>query len=414
MKNTAIENSVRNKIKHCNADSPFNPAELSSVIRSLKGGKACGRDGLQAEHFIYGSDKLCVYLCMLFNAMIVHGFVCKGLMDTILVPIVKDKKGDISSKDNYRPIAITSVISKILESCILKRYSHLLNTSYNQFGFKDNLSTDMCIFSLKHVIDYYSNMSSPVYLCYLDASKAFDRLNYWILFDKLLERKIPKIIVRILVYWYSNQEFLVRWGSHFSDSFGASNGVRQGGVLSPYLFNVYMDGLSLLLNSSNVGCHIDNVSFNHLMYADDTVLIAPSARGLQKLILLCEDYANNCDIIFNVKKSKYMCFNTGKAFGVPKVFLNGKPIELVSKYKYLGLSICDNRKDDEAVSSQIRSLYCRGNLIIKHFKFCSDNAKILLFKAFCSSFYCSHLWGNCSYESSRKLKVAYNRILEFL
>ncbi len=170
-KHSTIENLVCNKTKHCNFDSPFNPVELSSIIKSLKGGKASGRDGLQAEHFKYGSDKLCVYLSMLFNAMIVHGFVCKGLMDTILVPIVKDKKGDISSKDNYRPIAITSIISKKLESCILKRYSHLLNTSHNQFGFKDKLSTDMCIFYLKHVIDYYSDMSSPVYLCYLDAYK---------------------------------------------------------------------------------------------------------------------------------------------------------------------------------------------------------------------------------------------------
>ena len=282
--NTVYKNDILNKIQCCTApDNPFVPIEVSSVIKELKNGKACGGDGLQSEHFKFGSDKLSVLLCLLFNSMILHGYICQELMDTILIPIVKDKKGNVSSKDNYRPIAITSVISKILESVILIRFQDCLLTNCNQFGFKTDHATDLCTFTLKQITDYYNYNSSPVYICYLDASKAFDRLNFWILFDKLLRRGMPVIIVRLLVYWYSHQKFMVRWGSCVSEAFEASNGVRQGGVLSPYLFNIYMDGLSDVLNNVKIGCSINNVMTNHLMYADDTVLIAPSARALQSL-----------------------------------------------------------------------------------------------------------------------------------
>ena len=111
-----------------------------------------------------------------------------------------------------------------------------------------------------------------------------------------------------------------------------------------------------------------------------------------------------------------MCVKPSKLqkINVPKVYLDGSSIELVSHYKYLGLTMCSNDKDDEAIASQIRGLYCRGNALIKHFKYCSENVKSQLFKTYCSSFYCSHLWSNCSTESLRRLKVAHNRIFRVL
>ena len=87
--------------------------------------------------------------------------------------------------DNYRPIAVNSVLSKILEYVILNRYDNWLYTTDNQFGFKNKLSTDMCIFTFKQVLEYYRNSSSPEFVCFLDASKAFDRINHWHLLDKL-------------------------------------------------------------------------------------------------------------------------------------------------------------------------------------------------------------------------------------
>ena len=94
----------------------------------------------------------------------------------------------------------------------------------------------------------------------------------------------------------------IRWGSMMSDSFNVSNGVRQGGILSPYLFNIYMNGLSLRLKKHYAGCKMANLIINHLFYADDLALLCPSQRGLQELLEICEKYAHEHDIKFNTKK----------------------------------------------------------------------------------------------------------------
>ena len=118
-----------------------------------------------------------------------------------IVPVSKDKKGDISSKDNYCPIAITFVISKILEAVILNRYQYCLVTSDSQFGYKRGNGTDLCTYTRKHVIDYFTHMGSPLFICYLDASKVLDRIHFWILFDNLLNHGIPVVGEEFVHLW---------------------------------------------------------------------------------------------------------------------------------------------------------------------------------------------------------------------
>ena len=100
----------------------------------------------------------------------------------------------------------------------------------------------------------------------------------------------------------------VRWGKLISDPFTVCNGVRQGSILSPLLFSVYMDDLSIRLNKLKVGCTIGNILINHLMFADDLVLLSSSTRGLSKLIFECQKYGIECDIIFNPKKSAVLFY----------------------------------------------------------------------------------------------------------
>jgi len=278
------------------------------------------------------------------------------------------------------------------------------------------LSTDLCIFSLKQTIAYYKALSSPVYICYLDASKAFDRINHWTLCKKLLCRNIPSIAVRLLHVWYSTQLFNVQWSTSLSKCFLVTNGVRQGGILSPVLFNVYIDDLSVGLTNLKIGCIFNEVYVNRLVYADDTVLIAPSPSALQRLINYCAQFAASNDIFYNLKKTKCMCFRPKgmKDLYFPKIYLNNNVVKIVSKEKYLGAFIVDDGSDDEDLVRQMRSIYAKGNVLIKNFKCCTDEIKSLLFKTYCTGFYCSSLWSSYKCNTHNKVKVAFNNIFRFL
>ena len=225
---------------------------MCDAISQLKLGK---RDGssLSSNHFVHAKEVLCVHLSKLFTAMIRHGVVPASLRDCILVPIPKPGK-DPSNSDNYRSIALAPTLSKVFEWCLLFEFQSCFVTSPLQFGFKPGSSSDLCTGLLKNVIHKYLNNDTHVFGCFLDASKAFDRVDHALLFEKLLDRNLPPVITRLLLSWYSSQQLKVRWSHNFSDLFPTTNGVRQGGVLSPILFTIYIDDLLRSLEVSGIGC----------------------------------------------------------------------------------------------------------------------------------------------------------------
>ena len=390
--------------------------EIEFAINKLATGKSSSLDGVYAEHLKYSSNGYKILLAECLTSFLRHGFLPESFMSVVLVPIIKDKSGQINSKDNYRPIAIASTLSKLLEKILLERLSLYLLTTSHQFGFKSNHSTDACIYVLKETVDYYITKQSSVYLCFLDATKAFDRVNHNVLFNKLKKRGVPDYMIRILAFWYSNQKMMVRWGNVMSESFTVSNGVRQGGILSPYLFNVYMDDLSIRLKKLYPGCRIANNIINHLFYADDLVLLCPSHRGLQELLETCEKFALEHDIIFNTKKSVVMIRRSKllQTAVVPPLKLCNEVLKEVKETKYLGYFLTADGKDDRDMARACRQLYAQGNSLIRKFHMCTEKVKIKLFTTYCSQFYCSHLWQFREFEKSyRKVKVAYNNVFRF-
>ena len=160
---------------------------------------------------------------------------------------------------------VSSIISKVFKHIIAERLEVYLWTHDNQFGFKSGHSTDLCIYALSDFIEYFETRSTSVYAAFLDDSKAFDKISHWTLFRKLIDRGVQLYLVIILCYWYQKQEMTVRCGVCISNSFKVTNGIRQGGILSSQLFNIYIDGLSDILNKSSVGGSFGGKRINHML-----------------------------------------------------------------------------------------------------------------------------------------------------
>ena len=128
----------------------------------------------------------------------------------MLVPNVKEKTGDIglSDKGNYRPIALASVVSKVFEMSLLVKLEKYLYSSYYQFGFKPKYSTDLCIYTLNEVIEFHKSQSLSVYVCCMDVSKAFDRVNHWTLFKKRIDRGMPDVFGQAFSLLVQNAKYL--------------------------------------------------------------------------------------------------------------------------------------------------------------------------------------------------------------
>ena len=202
--------------------------EVLYLLQGLANDKATGMDGLSGESLKFTDPILALLLSISFTCMFKHSYLPVSMLDSVVVPLVKNKNGDLSDKNNYshRQIDLSSTISKVFENIIVHRLEEYLWTTDNQFGFKSGHSTDLCIYALTEFIEYLKRRLSSVYVTFLDASKAFDKINHWVLFNKLLNRGVSIYLVKILCYWYQHQSMYVKWGSTLSSKFQVTNGAR--------------------------------------------------------------------------------------------------------------------------------------------------------------------------------------------
>ena len=352
---------------------------------------------------------------MLFSAMLRYTFIPKNFMNVIMVPIIKNKCGDPCSKDNYRPISLASIISKVFERILLLRCENFLLVSDNQFAYSKNLSTELCIYTMKQIIFSYNKCNTPIYACFIDIRKAFDRIDNDKLIMVLKSLYVPDFILNILIYWFLNQRFYLKWQSHLSNPFYSTCGLRQGSVLSPILFNIYLDCLSKKLNATKLGCYMGEYLINHFCYADDTALIAPSFKCLQYLVNICEEFGKEYNVIFNIVKTKFMIFKPKFFKDVnPSLFFNNEKVEAVDSFCYLGVNISKDLKDDQEMKVQIRNICARSNSLIRKFNFCSTRIKADLFRTYCTCIYGIGLWCNFYQNTIKSMKVSYNNAFRYL
>jgi len=271
--------------------------------------------------------------------LVLHGIVPSAFGQGIVIPLVKNTDGNIADSSNYRGITLSPVISKIFELLMMDMVKDKLISSDLQFGFKPNSSCSHAILALQAGVKHICDSGGTATLCALDISKAFDRVNFYGLFKILVDCLFPKCFIDLLLDWFSKCISCVRWNGILSSPFAMCAGVRQGGLLSPALFAMYIDKLIQLLKSSGLGCRYNDTYIGCLCYADDIVLISHSVTVMQKMLRLCDVFSADLDVKFNTTKSVAMRIGPRYDAVCADLTLSGGIIQYVPSLKYLGVCI---------------------------------------------------------------------------
>jgi hypothetical protein len=268
--------------------------------------------------------------------MLKHNNVPPGMMLSTLIPIPKNLKKSPTYSKNFRSIALSSIIGKVLNIIVMAKNASVMQSQYMQFGFKSGHSTTQCTFVMQEIIDYYSRNGSSVYVIMLDTSRTFDRVHYVKLFKLLISRGMCPMYCRILAFMYTHQTLRVKWNGFFLDTFGVLNGVKQGGVLSPILFYLYIDELFVCLKNSQIDCYIDDMYVGAVGYADGGSLMAPSYAAAKLMLKQCEEFTSDFHVMFNASKSVVILYNGTKQCNL---CLNGNITERYDNGSHLGHSV---------------------------------------------------------------------------
>ena len=396
---------------HCGADHIINVSQVLENIVFMKGNKHDGNVGHYSDHVIQGTRKLHVYLSLLFTTILSHGFPPQGMCISTLVPIPKNQRKSLHNSNNYRAIALSSILGKLIDRIILSKYQNQFVTSDYQYGFKKGHSTVHCTFVVNEIIQYYNNNNSDVYSVLLDASRAFDRVNYLKMFKLLLKRNLCPCICKFLINLYTSQTIRVKWGDVITTQVLASNGVTQGGVLSPILFIVYMDELLVALSNSGVGCHIGNTFCGSFGYADDVIILCPTIHSIRKMLSICEEFAYQFDVSFNSDKSKLLVFTKRRCVShnnppLQLQFMNGYIMESQNE-KHLG-NIIGHQCKQTVIDSGVNEFYIKVNQVLSLFSNASPQVRYKLFQTHCMSLYGSQLW-DYEHKNTNKCCIAWRK-----
>ena len=249
------------------------------------------------------------------------------------------------------------------------------------------------------MMDGWMDEGASFDILYLDFSKAFDKVIHEKLFEKVLEAKIHPIFIRLIVYAYRNQTAQVFWEGSFSRVFNIRNGVRQGAVLSPILFNLYTKDLFNLLEKIG-GPRIGGEFFGVFGYADDLALFSNSRTHLQTMLEVTENYASVYNIQFSTNtiiaksKTKGMIFGMQKGETMPEnLILNGKKLPWVDDIKYLGTVVTNDHEVLEKDINMKRARYItNANTLVQEFSWAHPSIKCRINNIYNGNVYGSNLY----------------------
>ena len=265
-------------------DVDFVVEEVETALKALKCGRSKGADGLSSEHLVFGGSTVVLWLMKIFNSITYFEEIPPCLKEGVIIPIYKGKGKDPLLTNSYRGITLSSVIAKTFEIAMLKRLSPFLEEigfpDINQTAFQRGISCTDAIFSTQEVLLNYIRQGDNPFLCFYDIEKAFDSVEFPVLFHHLYSIGITGKTWHLIKAWYHSPTSRVKLNNCLSAPFSISRGVKQGSVLSPSLFLVVMNSLLQRMRSKHDGGSLHGIFAGTAVHADDVRSIAPSIQSV--------------------------------------------------------------------------------------------------------------------------------------
>ena len=317
----------------------------------MKNCKAAGIDSIKAEMLKALDEDNTKIIHKFCNKIHKSGKIPGNLSDSVFVTIPKKAKAIECSE--FRTISFMSHTLKILLRVILNQNRHLIENEVDEYqsGFIKGKGTREGIFNMRTIAEKYLQVNKDVYVCFIDYEKAFDRVNHEKLISNMDDIGVRERDMRFIKNLYWKQRAYIRLQTGLSSNIKIKRGVRQGCILSPILFNLYTAIIFRVINEVK-GVNIGGKNVNNLRYADDTALTAESAPELQVLLDKINEKGEEYGMRINVKKTKTMVISRTQGLSC-KLVLNGKEIEQVRSFVYLGQMITENGKNEQEVIRRI-------------------------------------------------------------
>ena len=325
------------------------------------------------------SDALCSVLSDVYSFMLSKSVIPEILQTGIIIPILKKSSLDANKPENYRPITISSVHSKLVEIFLLPDVC----IHGTQFGFREKRGTAFVTAFVTDITAYFNDRSSPVYISSLDAEKCFDSIWHDGLLYKLSDKMSP-VTWYYLYKWYNNSFASVSWDSVYSDLFKITKGMKQGSILSPTLFNVFIDDLLVSLDDSPNGVRVFNHKYNNCAYADDITVFSSTSTGLQNLVDMCVDYADNWRFKFGVRKTQCTILGKNLLKVNPNISIKDDYVKFAKCIDLLGVNVTSELNYSGHIENRIgacrRGVYALAPAGMTYPGLCTK-AKVYLWKS---------------------------------
>ena len=388
--------------------------DVSNSMVSLNAG--IGLDGVDSNHLKLAGPIFRNTLGKFLNQCITHNYIPIPMIYGEIRPTIKCKALGKSDSNNYRPVMNSGMMIKIFEYCLLDKITANISLNRRQFGFRKNTGCLQAIAVVKETIYKYNSEGSNVHCATLDLSKAFDKVNWKQLFNKLVSTSLDRKIVDIIRVMYDQTYVHTIFNGTKSCTWKLGNGLRQGGIVSAFLFCYYIDSTLEMINNMTVGCNLMGYKTNMICYAQDIILLAPSSSGVQTMLNNVNTALESLCLAINESKSHYIIFKR-KGYNAnnssPVIMLNRKQIAEVNECMYLGVLLTGNRNITPDINRVTNAFLKQFNAMYTKFYFVNREVLFYLFKAYTSSFYGIDLWFDKVPPSHlNKLNVSYHKAVK--